>query len=151
MTANIKMSDIIKDLAMMCFRDTQAVPSPEAAHTALLLANAAWNRALGRDVPDFEELLMVFTRSKPKLWSELRPGTPEALIETMRQAKEKLYPLDRRVILICGIRESNVRVEWCDEKDYPEAAKLAENRLAEMAKLYKVPVQRAKPTKKRPS
>jgi hypothetical protein len=143
------MSEIMKDLAMMCFRDTRTVPSSEAVHTALLLANVAWNGSLGRDVPDYEELLMVFTRSKPELWSELRPGATTALIETMRKAKEQLYPMDRRVVLICGMREGNVRVEWCYEKDYPEAAELANKRLAALAEHYDVPLQHSKKTKKK--
>ena len=134
---------------MRCFRDTRNVPSSEAVHTALLLANVAWNRALGRDVPDYEELLMVFTRSKPELWSELRSGNTGALIEIMRKAKEQLYPMDRRVVLICGMRESNVRVEWCDEKDYPDAAELAKKRLAVLAEHYELPLQHSKKNKKK--
>lgn len=149
MTTHSKMSDIMKDLAMMCFRETRNVPSSEAVHTALLLANVAWNRALGRDVPDYEDLLMVFTRSEPKLWSEFRSGNTEALIETMRQAKQQLYPQDRRVVLICGMRESNVRVEWCDEKDYPDAAELANKRIAALSEYYAVPLQHSKTVKKR--
>lgn len=149
MTTNSKMSEIMKDLAMMCFRDTRTVPSSEAVHAALFLASIAWNRTLGIDVPDYEEPLMVFTRSKPELWSELRSGNTEALIETMRQAKEQLYPMDRRVVLICGMREGNVRVEWCYEKDYPEAAELANKRLAALSEHYAVPLQQSKKTKKR--
>lgn len=149
MTASSKMSEIMKDLAMMCFCDTRTVPSSEAMHTSLLLANVAWNRSLGRSIPDFEDLLMVFTRSRPTLWSELRSGNTEALVESMRKAKEQLYPLDRRVVLICGMRESNVRVEWCDEKDYPDAAELANNRIAALAENYRVPLQQATKTKMR--
>ena len=42
----------------------------------------------------------------------------------VRQAKEKRYPDDRRVVIVCGMRGENVRVEWCEEKDYPEAIEL---------------------------
>jgi len=28
------------------------------------------------------------------------------------------------------MREGNIRVEWCEEKDFPEAVKLAAKRLA---------------------
>ncbi|MBK9439898.1 MAG: hypothetical protein IPN53_00750 [Comamonadaceae bacterium] len=140
----------MKDLAMLCFRETRTVPSSEAVHAALLLANVAWNRALGRDVPDCEELLMVYTRSEPKLWSEQRSGNTETLIQTMIQAKEKLYPTDRRVILICGMREGHVRVEWCDEKDYPQAEELAKMRIAALAQQYGGILQRGKKVKKKP-
>jgi len=144
-----KMSGIMKELAMMCFRDTRALPSSEAVHTALLLANVAWNRALGQDIPDYENVLMEFTRSNPKLWSELRPGNTESLIEMMSQAKEERYPNDRRVVVICGMREGNVRVEWCDEKDYPEASKLASQRMAALYAHSNVPLKRSKKTKKK--
>ena len=144
-----KMSGIMNELATMCFRNTRTVPSSEALHASLLLANIAWNKALGRDVPNCEELLMEFTRSNPKLWSELRSGNTEALIETMMKAKEQLYPKDRRVVLMCGMREGNVRVEWCDEKDYPEASKLASQRMAALYAHSNVPLKRSKKTKKR--
>ena len=134
---------------MTCFRETKTVPSSEAVHAALLLANVAWNRALGLDVPDYDDLLMVFTRSNPEFWSELQSGNTEALIETMRQAKEKLYPMDRRVVLICGLRESNIRVEWCYEKDYPEAAELAKRRIAALSEQYAVPLQQSKARKRK--
>ncbi|MDD2882638.1 MAG: hypothetical protein PHQ58_19630 [Rhodoferax sp.] len=149
MAIDSKMSEIMKNLAMLCFRDTKTVPSSEAVHASLLLANVAWNRALGREVPDYEDLLMVFTRSKPELWSELRSGKTEALIESMCMAKEQLYPMDRRVVLICGMRESNIRVEWCDEKDYPEASALAKMRIAALSEQYAVPLQHSKNNKKK--
>jgi len=142
------MSEIMKELAMMCFRETRAVHSSEAVHTSLLLANVAWNRALGQDVPDYEDLLMVFTRSNPKLWSELLQGNTESLIEIMRKAKEQRYPEDRRTVLACGMREGNVRVEWCDKKDYPEASVLVAKRLAALYKNQAVPVGRSKTSKK---
>jgi hypothetical protein len=47
----------------------------------------------------------------------------------IRQAKERLYPDDRRVVIVCGMRGENVHVEWCEEKDYPEAIELAQKRL----------------------
>jgi len=129
MTVHPKMSDIMKELALVSFRDPQTVPSSEAAHVALLLAHVAWNRALGNDIRDYRKLLKVFLRSNPNLWSELCSCDTETLIETMRKAKEKSYPVDRRVVVVCGMREGNVRVEWCEEKDYPEASKLAKKRL----------------------
>jgi len=125
-----KMSEIMKELAFTCLRFPEAMPSPEAAHAALLFAHIAWNRALGHDTPEYEELLDVFLRSNSGLWSEFRSRDPEALIETMRQVKEQRYPEDRRAIVVCGMREGNIRVEWCEEKDFPEAVKLAANRLA---------------------
>ena len=124
-----KMSEIMKELALMCFRAPQAVTSSEAAHAALLLAQVAWNRALGHDIRPYRELLKFFLRSNPNLWSELRSHDAESLIEILRCVKEKRYPMDRRVVIVCGMRGENVHVEWCEEKDYPVAIELAQRRL----------------------
>jgi len=129
MTVGRKMSEIMKELALMCLRDPQAIPSSEAAHAALLFAQVAWNRALGYDMNVYEEVLNVFLCSKPTLWSELRSRDAETLIEAMCQAKELRYSTDRRVVVVCGMREGNVHVEWCEEKDYPRASELAKELL----------------------
>jgi hypothetical protein len=129
MTVYPKMSDIMKELALASFRDSQTVPSSEAAHAALLLAHVAWNRALGHDIQDYRKLFKVFLRSNPNLWSEFCSRDTETIIETMCKAKEKSYHTDRRVVVVCGMREGNVHVEWCEEKDYPEASTQAKKRL----------------------
>ena len=129
MTVRPKMSEIMKELAQIGLRDPLAIPSSEAAHAALLFAQVAWNRALGHDMNAYDEVLRVFLRSKPNLWSELRSRDAETLIETMRQAKELRYATDRRVVVVCGMREENVHIEWCQEKDYPQASELAKQLL----------------------
>ncbi len=110
-----KMSAIMKNLALSIFRDPTRAPSSEAALAALLLAHVAWNRALGLDSKDYSKLLMVFSRKNPNFWSEFRLRDAEALIDTLRQAKAEHYPMDRRVIVVCGMREGNVHVEWRKE------------------------------------
>jgi hypothetical protein len=127
-----KLSEIIKELAQMCFRAPQAIPSSEAAHTALLFAQVAWNRSLGHNNKPYRQLFKVFLRSNPNLWSEFRSRDAEWLIEMIRQAKEKLYPDDRRVVIVCGMRGENIHVEWCEEKNYPEAIELAQRRLEKL-------------------
>jgi hypothetical protein len=129
MTVLPKLSAIMLEFAQSAFIDPHAIPSSEAAHAALLFAQVAWNRTLGHETEGYQELLKVFLRSNPKFWSEIRSRDPEALIETMRQAKERRYPADVRVIVVSGMREGNVRVEWCDEKDFAQASELAKKRL----------------------
>jgi hypothetical protein len=130
MTASSKMSEIMKKLAMMCFRAPMvAPPSSEAAHVALLLAHVAWNRALGHDMQAYQDTLKVFLRANPNLWSELCSRDAETLIEKLRQAKASYYPTDRRVVMVCGMREGNVYVEWCEEYDFPRESELAKKRL----------------------
>jgi len=129
MTVRSKMSEILKELAQMSFRDPEAIPSSEAAHAALLFAQVAWNRALGHDMHAYDEVLRAFLRSNPNLWSELRSCDAETLIEAMCQAKELRYAADRRVVVVCGMRGGNVHAEWCEEKDYPRASELAKGLL----------------------
>ena len=129
MTVPRKMSEIMKELALLCFRDPEAIPSSEAVHAALLFAQVAWNRVLGQDMAGYNQVLKAFLRSNPNLWSELRSRDAETLIETMRQAKELRFPADRRVVVVCGMREGNIHVEWCAEKDYPQASRLAKKLL----------------------
>lgn len=126
MTVRSKMSDIMKELALMCFCNPQTVPSSEAAHAALLFAQVAWNRTLGQEVPGYKEVLKVFLRSNPNLWLELRSRNAETLIEMLREAKEQRFSTDRRVVVVCGMRERNVHVEWCEENDYPRVSELAQ-------------------------
>ena len=48
------------------FRDPRVAPSTEAAHTALLFAQVAWNRTLVYDAYACKELLKTFLRSSDK-------------------------------------------------------------------------------------
>jgi hypothetical protein len=129
MKALPKLSGILMELAQTAFVDPRAIPSSEAAHAALLFAEVAWNRTLGHDGVGYKDMLKVFVRSNPNLWTELRSRDPEVLIEPMRQAKLSRYPTDVRVIIVCGMREGNVHVEWCDEKDFERASELVRKRL----------------------
>jgi len=129
MTALPKMSAVMLELAQSAFISPKTPPTSEAAHAALLFAQIAWNLTLGHQTEGYQELLNVFFRSNPKFWTELRSNDPETLIETIREIKERRYAADVRVIVVCGIREGNVRVEWCDEQDYLEAARHAKKRL----------------------
>jgi hypothetical protein len=108
-----KMSEIMKEIALISFKNPKVPPSSEAAHASLLFAQVAWNRTIGHDIQDYKELLEVFLRSNPNLWSELRSRDAEELIEIMRKEKEHRYSSDLRVVLVCGMREGNVHVEWC--------------------------------------
>lgn len=124
-----KLSDIMKELALLSFKNPKVPPSSEAAHASLLFAQVAWNRTLGHDIKDYKELLKVFLRSNPNLWSELKYRDAEGLIEIMREAKESRYPTDSRVVLVCGMRDGNVHIEWCEEKDYLQASVNVKKRL----------------------
>jgi len=123
-----KMSEVLVRAAKLSLRDQESPPSAEAAHAALLLAHAGWNRALGYGARGYDVLLDKFVESRPELWSELRSSDPQVLVAAAAEAKVRLYPDDRRVVLVCGIRDDRVHVEWCDSKDYPEAVRRLKRR-----------------------
>jgi hypothetical protein len=110
-----KLSKIFKEMAQTLLVDPNGMPSSEAAHAALLLVHVAWNLEVSGPVPpDWQRALKVFEANHPGLWSEIRPGTPEILINELRFLKQRRYPEDHRQVLICGIPHGRVRVEWRD-------------------------------------
>ena len=107
-----KLSAIIKRIAMKMLKKTKKPPSSEAAHAALLLTHLGWNRALGYPEFEYEYLLESFEAERPSFWQELKSNDPEYLISVAEKEKLRFWPHDRRVIVVCGMRAGNVRVEW---------------------------------------
>ena len=116
-----KMSEIFKRMALTVLKDPKSVPSTEAAHTALLLAHVAWNRAIGETFPDLEckRILRKFEKSRRSLWIELRSRDWKALITELIEYKNKNYPEDKRIVVVCGMREGNIHVEWTHPPQQP--------------------------------
>ena len=109
-----KMSEIFKEMALTVMKDPKSTPSSEAAHTALLLAHVAWNRAIGETFTDLEckRILRKFEKSRRSLWIELKSRDWNSLISALIEYKIKNYPEDMRIVVICGMREGNIHVEW---------------------------------------
>lgn len=108
------MSQMLKQMAMTVLKAPASVPSTEAAHTALLLAHVAWNRAVGETFTDLEckRILRKFEKSRRSLWIELRSRDWKALIGELIEYKNKNFPDDKRIVVICGMRDGKVHVEW---------------------------------------
>jgi hypothetical protein len=109
-----KLSAIMKEMAHRLLLRPNAVPSGEAAHVALFLANVAWNETVGLD-HDRDGSRAVWGEletSNPHLWSEFKSRDIEAMIDELVVYKNTHYPDDRRRILTCGIPAGGVRVEW---------------------------------------
>jgi hypothetical protein len=109
-----KLSEILKEMAETLLRNPGGVPSSEAAHVALFLANLAWNESVGLDHPrdGYRNVWEAIGAENPALWSELKSRDTDALIDELVRYKKAHYPDDRRRILTCGIPEGKVRVEW---------------------------------------
>lgn len=110
------LSAIIKEMACTLLANPAGVPSGEAAHTSLLFAHAAWERATRptASLPDYHPMLRLFHASNPAMWSEFKSSDAEALVMELIAYKQAHYPDDQRQIVVCGMRDDNVRVEWID-------------------------------------
>jgi hypothetical protein len=109
-----KMSEIMKEMSESLLRNPDATHSSEAAHVALMFANIAWNETvgLGRAREGYRSAWEMIEAENPEMWSEFKSNDVEAMIDELVEYKKKKYPDDQRRILLCGIPDGKVRVEW---------------------------------------
>lgn len=109
------MSDIIKEMAMTLLINPQ-FPSSESAHIALLFSHVAWNRSLGKEISDdmYKIILKEIESSNPELWEEFILKDHNEIISGLIKYKEENFPGDKREIIVCGMRDHKVHVEWLD-------------------------------------
>ncbi len=109
-----KMSDMLKVMSELLFREPEIARSSEAAHLALFLANVAWNECVGPDYAreSCRNVWETIEADKPDLWNEFTSSDIDAMIDELVRFKKAHYADDRRRILTCGILDGNVRVEW---------------------------------------
>jgi hypothetical protein len=112
-----KMSKLILALAEQVLVQPTEKSSREAVAAALLLAHVAWNRAVdplgGDQVGYYRKVLHELETENPKCLRELKATDCEALIKDLVKLKASRYPIDDRIIRVCGITaENNVHVEW---------------------------------------
>ncbi len=109
-----KMSEIMVEMSKQLLRKPQGVPSTEAAHVALMLANIAWNETVGlvHAREGYRSAWEMFEAGNPEMWSEFKSTDVDAMIDDLIRFKEQHYPDDQRRILLCGIPDGKLRVEW---------------------------------------
>ncbi|WP_165227286.1 plasmid pRiA4b ORF-3 family protein [Aquisphaera insulae] len=109
-----KLSEILVEMAKVLMKAPERDPSIGALEVATLLANVAWNRAIGLEAGDdtYRDLLATFERESPNLWDEFRSRDVPAMVDALVRYKRAHFPDDGRRILTCGIPEGKVRVEW---------------------------------------
>ena len=109
-----KMSEIMKEMSEALLRNPGGVPSSEAAHVALLIANIAWNESVGLDQAreGYRKVWETIEAENPALWNEFKSSDVNAMIDELIRYKQAHYPDDRRRILTCGIPGGKIRVEW---------------------------------------
>ncbi len=109
-----KLSEIMKEMSETLLRNPGGVPSSEAAHVALLFANAAWNEGVGIDHArdGYRNVWETIEAENPALWNEFKSNNIDAMIDELVRYKKMHYPDDRRRILVCGMVPGKVHVEW---------------------------------------
>jgi hypothetical protein len=109
-----KMSEILKELSERLLRRPAQVPSSEAAHVALFFATAAWNESVGLAAAreGYRQVWETIEADNPAVWNELKSGEVDQLIDELVHYKRCHYADDRRRILLCGIVDGKIRVEW---------------------------------------
>jgi len=109
-----KMSEIMKEMSEILLRHPSEVPSSEAAQVALFFANVAWNESVGMDHAreGYRNVWEAIEADNPELWNELKSNDINAMINEIVLHKKTHFPDDQRRILICGILDGNIRVEW---------------------------------------
>jgi hypothetical protein len=109
-----KMSEIMKEMSERLLRQPREVPSSEAAHVALFFANVAWNECVGLDQAreGYRNAWEPIAATNPELWKELKSNDVNAMIDDLARYKREHYPDDQRRILVCGMLDGKVHVEW---------------------------------------
>jgi len=109
-----KLSEILKTMAEQVLRDPKAAHSSEAAHVALMFANFARNECVGLDHAreGYRSAWETIEAKNPQMWSEFRSTDVNALIDELVEYKKTHHPDDLRRILMCGILNGAIRVEW---------------------------------------
>ena len=109
-----KLSEILKEMSETLLRNPADVPSSEAAHVALFFANVAWNESLGIDHAreSYRTAWEKIEAENPALWNEFKSNEIDSMIDELVLYKKTHYPQDRRRILVCGMVDAKVHVEW---------------------------------------
>lgn len=109
-----KMSEILKEMSETLLRKPDKIPSSEAAHVALFFATAAWNESVGltHAREGYRHVWEGIEADNPALWNELKSSDVSKMIDELIAYKKSHYPNDRRRILVGGILDGKIHVEW---------------------------------------
>ena len=108
------MSEIMKEMSQQLLRDPDGVPSTHAAHIALMFANIAWNETVGLGYPreSYRPAWETIEVENPEMWSEFKSNDVDGMIDQLVHYKQQHHADDQRRILLCGIPDGKLRVEW---------------------------------------
>ena len=95
-------------------RKGHKIPSPEAAHVTLFFTTAAWNESVGltHAREGYRHVWEKTETDNPALWNELKSSDVSRMIDELIDHKKSHYPNDRRRILVGGILDDKIHVQW---------------------------------------
>ena len=104
----------MQEMAGSLLRNRHTIPSSEAAHIALFFATAAWNESVGLSGAreGYRNVWETIEADNPAAWNELKSSDVDQMIDELVRYKQTHHPDDRRRILLCGIVNNKIRVEW---------------------------------------
>ena len=76
-----KLSEIMKEMSETLLRIPSGVPSSEAAHVALLFANAAWNEGVGMDQATLSKAIEPFFSTKDEKGTGLGLWVSQGIVQ----------------------------------------------------------------------
>ena len=108
------MSEILKEMSETLLCNPHKIPSSEAAHVALFFATAAWNESVGltHAREGYRHVWERIETDNPALWNELKSNDVGQMIDELVNYKRCHYPNDRRRILVGGILDGKIHVQW---------------------------------------
>lgn len=116
-SAEQKLSDIIKELALQSLKKSKDIPTEPAMATALILATSAWNSAIGDDTMRNKHRAVVeqIDWNFVTPWEELKSSDTEQLISELADYKQTHFSSDLRCIVATEMApEGNIRVHWTE-------------------------------------
>lgn len=112
--ADRKMSEIMGELAEQLLKNPSELQSSVTMELSLMLANIAWDETtdISRPREAYLPALNQISRSKPSAWNALISRDIDVLIDRLVQYKKKHFKHDMRRILVCGLENDRIHVEW---------------------------------------
>lgn len=79
-----------------------------------MFANIAWNECVGMGGAreGYRKSWEAIERENPAMWREFKSTDVAAMLDGLVRYKKKRFRRDQRRILVCGVVNGNIRVEW---------------------------------------
>lgn len=114
MNKEIKLSDIITEIAFLGLPENCKTPTLEALSFCIALASSAWNQSNGfpNNHKQIIEIIKELENEDPDFWDDMRSKDWKEIHNRMMSYKITKFKTDKRKIHKFGYLDGKVRVEW---------------------------------------